>query len=36
MQPHDLPIGNSVSIAFDEAGDCYYECSLHPQTMRGK
>jgi plastocyanin len=33
---HDLPIGDSVSIAFDEAGDYYYECSLHPQTMRGK
>lgn len=33
---HDLPIGDSVSVAFDEAGDYYYECSLHPQTMRGK
>jgi plastocyanin len=33
---HDLPIGESVSVAFDEAGDYYYECSLHPQTMRGK
>jgi plastocyanin len=33
---HDLPIGDSVSVALDEAGDYYYECSLHPQTMRGK
>jgi plastocyanin len=33
---HDLPIGNSVRVAFDVAGDYYYECSLHPQTMRGK
>ena len=33
---HDLPIADSVSIAFDEPGDYYYECSLHPQTMRGK
>ncbi len=33
---HDLPIGDSVSVTFDEAGDYYYECSLHPQTMRGK
>ena len=32
----DLPIGDSVSVALDEAGDYYYECSLHPQTMRGK
>lgn len=35
-ETHDLPIGDSVSVAFDEAGDYYYECSLHPQTMRGK
>jgi plastocyanin len=36
-ETHDLPIGESVSVAFDEAGDYYYyECSLHPQTMRGK
>jgi plastocyanin len=33
---HDLPIGGSVSVAFEEAGDYYYECSIHPQTMRGK
>ena len=35
-ETHDLPIGDSVSVAFDEAGDYYYECSLHPQQMRGK
>ncbi len=35
-ETYDLPIGDSVSVAFDEAGDYYYECSLHPQTMRGK
>ena len=35
-ETHDLPIGDSVSVAFDEAGEYYYECSLHPQTMRGK
>jgi plastocyanin len=32
---HDLPIGDSVSITFDESGEHYYECSIHPQ-MRGK
>lgn len=35
-ETHDLPIGQSVSVAFDDAGDYYYECSIHPQTMRGK
>lgn len=33
---HDLPIGESVSVSFDEAGEFFYECSLHPQQMRGK
>jgi plastocyanin len=32
----DLPIGESATIAFDEAGDYYYECSIHPQQMKGK
>lgn len=32
----DLPVGESASIGFDEAGDYYYECSIHPQQMRGK
>ena len=35
-ETHDLPIGESVSVTFDESGDFYYECSLHPQQMRGK
>jgi plastocyanin len=35
-ETHDLPIADSVSVSFDEAGDYYYECSLHPQQMRGK
>ena len=32
----DLPVGESVSMTFDEAGEYYYECSIHPQQMRGK
>jgi plastocyanin len=32
----DVPIGDSVSMTFDEAGEYYYECSIHPQQMRGK
>ena len=35
-ETHDLPIGESVEVTFDEAGDFYYECSIHPQQMRGK
>ena len=35
-ETHDLPIGESVAVAFDEVGDFYYECSIHPQQMRGK
>ena len=35
-ETHDLPIGESVSVTFDEPGDFYYECSIHPQQMRGK
>ena len=35
-ETHDLPIGDSVSVTFDETGDFYYECSIHPQQMRGK
>ncbi len=33
---YDLPIGESASVAFDQAGEFYYECSIHPQTMHGK
>ncbi len=32
----DLPLGGSATIAFDDAGTVYYECSLHPQQMHGK
>lgn len=32
----DLPVGESVSMTFDEVGEYYYECSIHPQQMRGK
>lgn len=32
----DLPIGESATIAFDEPGDYYYECSIHPDQMHGK
>lgn len=32
----DLPVGETVSMTFDEAGEYYYECSIHPQQMRGK
>ena len=33
---YDLPIGESASVGFEETGEFYYECSIHPQTMRGK
>jgi plastocyanin len=32
----DVPIGESISMSFDEAGEIYYECSIHPQQMQGK
>lgn len=35
-ETHDLPIGESVSVTFDQPGEFFYECSLHPQQMRGK
>lgn len=35
-ETYDLPIGESALVTFDQAGDFYYECSLHPQQMRGK
>jgi plastocyanin len=31
----DLPIGGSASIAFEQTGTVYYECSIHPQQMHG-
>ena len=35
-ETYDLPMGESASVTFDEAGNFYYECSLHPQQMRAK
>lgn len=35
-ETYDLSIGESASVTFDEAGDFYYECSLHAQQMRAK
>jgi plastocyanin len=35
-ETYDLPIGESASVGFNTAGEFYYECSIHPQTMRGK
>jgi plastocyanin len=32
----DLGIGDTAEITFEEAGTIYYECSIHPQQMRGK
>ena len=32
----DLAIGASATITFAEPGNYYYECSIHPQQMRGK
>ena len=31
----DLPIGGEGTLTFDEQGTTDYECSLHPQQMRG-
>ncbi|MGH2808480.1 MAG: cupredoxin domain-containing protein [Actinomycetota bacterium] len=31
----DLPMGESATITFDEAGEIYYECSIHPSQMKG-
>jgi plastocyanin len=31
----DLPIGDSGTLKFDEAGTVLYQCSIHPQ-MHGK
>jgi plastocyanin len=31
-----IGIGESGSITFDEPGTVFYECSIHPQQMRGK
>ena len=34
-ETHDLPIGETVSLSFDQSGEFYYECSIHPDQMRG-
>jgi plastocyanin len=31
-----LGIGETAGFRFTEAGTVYYECTLHPQQMRGK
>jgi plastocyanin len=31
----DLPVGGEGSLTFEEPGEIEYECSLHPQQMRG-
>jgi plastocyanin len=32
----DLPVGGAATSTFGEAGTVYYQCSLHPQQMKGK
>jgi plastocyanin len=32
----DVPVGESATLTFDETGEIYYECSIHPQQMQGK
>ena len=32
----DLPVGGAATFTFGEAGTVYYQCSLHPQQMKGK
>ncbi len=31
-----LAIGESATIPFNQVGTVFYECTLHPQQMRGK
>ncbi len=31
----ELPLGGEATLAFEDAGTFEYECSLHPQQMRG-
>ena len=35
-QTKDLPIGGTAEIAFAEEGTYYYQCTLHPDQMKGK
>lgn len=32
----DLGIGETGSVTFEEPATIFYECSIHPQQMRGK
>jgi plastocyanin len=32
----NLGVGQSASVTFTKADTVYYECTLHPQQMRGK
>ena len=32
----DLGIGETGTVTFDDPGTIFYECSIHPQQMRGK
>ena len=32
----DLPIGATAEITFADAGTYFYECTLHPNQMKGK
>ncbi len=33
---HDLGIGKTVTVTFDQPGTVYYQCSLHPTQMKGE
>ena len=35
-QTKDLPIGATAEIEFPDAGTFYYQCTLHPDQMKGK
>lgn len=35
-QTIDLGIGETGSITFEDSATVFYECSIHPQQMRGK
>lgn len=35
-QTKDLPVGGTAEIEFPEGGTFYYQCTLHPDQMKGK